>query len=232
MLKLSFSTSCVALALCISPAAAADLPVKAPVYSAPAPATFANRWYVEARVGGPLKKNYDINTLGLGAGTYKPSSGLHGAFDIGVEFTPNWRAELELTWTRGKDGSAVFGATTFPHTGSTNVYTIGVNGFYVFNFNPTIRPYVGAGVGIARYSVNNLGAVGGTFVIDDSDTAVTGALHLGVDFMVTPSVAITGRYTFAYTGSLSFASNPTGSTTSRGSETDNVFSGGLRVYLN
>lgn len=108
-----------------------------------------------------------------------------------------------------------------------------LNGYYVFsNLSPRVQPFLGAGVGVATYDVNRLGAVGGAFVIDDSDTTIALALHAGVDVPVTRSVVLTARYSLAYTGSMSFNSVPPGSTTTRDATFDHIFSGGIRVYFN
>lgn len=213
----------------IAQASAADLPVKAPMAEPPAP--FAMRWYVEGRLGAPLKKKYDID-LSFGTGTYEADTGLHAAFDVGVVFTPNWRAEFEVTWTEGKDGTVVTGGTNIPHTGKTTVWTFGVNGFYTFDVNWPVKPFVGAGIGLASYNVNNLGAVGGSYVVDDTQTAAVFALHAGLDVPITPSIALTGRYTYAYTTAMTFGSVPAGSPVSRHATGDNIFTGGVRVYLN
>ena len=230
--KISLAVGALVLAN-FQPAVAADLPVKAPVYKAPAATPFAHRWYVEGRLGGPLNKSYDVDIGGgIGPATHKPDSGFHAAADVGIVFTPNWRAELEFTWTEGRDGEVILGGATLPHSGKTTVYTVAVNGFYTFNFNLPVHPFVGAGIGIAKYNVSNLGAVGGAFVLDDSQTSAVLALHAGIDLPITQSLTLTGRYTFAHTGSMTFASVPAGSATTRSATNDNVFTAGLRYYLN
>jgi hypothetical protein len=80
--------------------------------------------------------------------------------------------------------------------------------------------------------VNNLGAVGGTFVINDSRTTAGFLLHAGFDIPIGRQFALTARYSLAYTGSMTFASVPAGNATTRGATYDNLFTGGLRYYLN
>lgn len=59
------------------------------------------------------------------------------------------------------------------------------------------------------------------------------ALHAGLDVPITPMITLTGRYTFAYTtGGVTFGSVPAGSPVSRHATSDNIFSAGVRVYLN
>jgi len=230
--RLTIALLCALALLAGNPAMAAEMAVKAATAAANAPVPFALRWYVEGRLGGPLIKTYDIDIGGIGAATYKASDGFHGAADIGIAFTPNWRVEVEFTWTRGRDGNVVIDTLDFPHTGRTDVQTFNVNGFYTFDLPLPVKPYIGAGVGRARYKVNNLGAVGGTFVIDDSDSTTVYAFHAGIDVPITRSLVLTGRYSYAHTGAMTFESEPAGNPTTRRATWDNVFSGGLRVYLN
>jgi len=210
-------------------ALAADLPLKAPP---PVANAWGYHWYLEGRLGAPLPKDYDINIGGLGAATYRPSSGFHGAGDLGIQFDRHWRAELEVTGTTARDGSVTLGGVNIPHRGTTNVYTVEVNGLYSFDVGPWFRPFVGAGVGFANYNVNNLGAVGGTFVINDSKTTYVLGLHAGFDVPITQSFLFTARYTLADTGGMTFNSVPAGNPTTRSSTIDNILTAGFRFYFN
>lgn len=68
--------------------------------------------------------------------------------------------------------------------------------------------------------------------IDHAQTAAVFALHAGLDLPITPSIALTGRYTWAYTTATTFGSVPAGSPVSRHATDDNSFTGGMRIYLN
>ncbi len=162
-------------------ASAADLPRRAIA----APVAYNYTWYVEAAVGIPLQKDYDIN-LGTSGGQYEPDTGFYGHLALGRQFTPNWRGEVYFAWARAKDGSVTFnGGGTFPQSGKTDVYSFGANIFYGWVWTQSIRPFVGAGVGMAHFNVQNVGFPGGTFVIDDSDTTIVGLLHAGLDIPLT-----------------------------------------------
>jgi opacity protein-like surface antigen len=214
--------ACVLSASGLSPAAAADMPVKAP-----AATTFEQRWYVESRLALGVLPRYSINTTGLGDGTYAPGHGFNIAFDVGMYLTRNWRAELELAWANVGDGTA-YGIA---HSGHANILTLLGNVLYSIDVAPWVRPYVGAGVGLVNVQVNRIGAVGGAFVIDGNDTAFAAALHAGLDFPVWQRLTITGRYTALWTSSASFGSIPAGVTVTKKSSIDNIFSVGLRFDI-
>jgi opacity protein-like surface antigen len=193
--------------------------------------TFSYRWYIEGRLGLPVQKSYGFTGLGVPA-TYRPDTGWFGAVAAGVQFHPNWRAELAFSYTTGKDGNVRLLGINIPHRGRVNVYSFGVNGYYVFDVSPWFQPFVGAGLGFATYDVNRLGAVGGVFVINGSRTTPVLSLHAGVDVPVTEQVTLTARYTMAHTGSMTFPSVPAGIPMTRNAATDHIFSGGVRVYFN
>lgn len=208
---------------------AADLPVKA---VAPVMQTFEQRWYVEGRLGVPLPVTYDI-TSGGASGVYEPSYGWNVAFAVGTQFAPNWRADIGFAFTRGGEGEVRAGGAVIPHDGAVNVYSIMLNGYYVFtNFGPRFQPFIGAGIGAAVYDVKRLGAVGSPVVVDDTDTTLALALHLGVDVPLTRQVSLTTRYTLGHTGNMSYDSSPPGITSTRDAAFDHILSAGLRLYLN
>lgn len=228
MKKVAFVVTALA-ALAASPSFAADLPTKAPVMVAPAPVA-EPRWYLEGRFGFPLRQNYDVTVTPVGTGTYEPDSGWYGALAAGLQWHPNWRAELTLSYATGSDGVA-FGLA---HSGRVNIWTIALNGYYVFtNWGPIFQPFVGVGIGVAMFDVDGLGATAGAFSANGSDSTLAAALHLGADYYLTRSIALTGRYTLAYTGDISVSNSPAGfGTSSRDATFDHIFSAGFRFYLN
>jgi opacity protein-like surface antigen len=149
-----------------------------------------------------------------------------------MQWHPNWRAELAFSYATGSDGDVTIAGAVLPHRGDVSIYTFMLNGYYVVTNWGAFQPFVGAGLGLAIFEVDRLGAVGGAFVADDSDTTVAAALHLGADYFVTPQLALTGRYSLAYSGEVSFGSNPPGFNTSRDGTFDHIFSAGFRWYLN
>jgi opacity protein-like surface antigen len=207
------------LALQALPVGAADF-TKIPVEY------WTGRWYWESRIGGFWPQSYNITTLGIGTGTYRPDSGFHTATAIGKEFSPHWRAEVELNWTEAHDGRA-FGLA---HAGKVTVHGLLGSILYSFDLTPAMRAFVGAGLGLAHYRVKNLGAIGGAFVANDSDLTFGAALHAGIDVPLAPIATFTARYSLYALGDVSFASVPAGFTTRKASGVDHVFTAGFRFY--
>jgi opacity protein-like surface antigen len=200
---------------------AADMPVKARPVVEP---VYQHNWYIEGTLAIPLRRDYDFTTAGQPAGTYKPDLGIAGQIAVGKHFTPNWRAEVYFFYGHGSDGSVTIAGGTFPQTGDASVLSAGVNVYYTFNWAHWIKPYVGAGVGVAHYDVNRIGfAGGGGFVIDDSDTTIIGLLHVGLDIPLTPQFTGTVRYTAAFIPELNFGSVPAGFTRNVDSHVSSIF---------
>ncbi|MGH6875507.1 MAG: outer membrane protein, partial [Aestuariivirgaceae bacterium] len=60
-----------------------------------------------------------------------------------------------------------------------------------------MRPYVGAGVGLAHVSINNMD-LPAPFDLDDSDIVLAAQAFAGLDFVVAERFAIGGRYRFLH----------------------------------
>lgn len=221
-MKVRFFGLLLAAIFCLPSAAdvrAADMILKAP------PLVYVPAWYIEGRIGTGIDPEYDFNTPAAGlTSTYAPSGGWYGALAIGRYLRPNWRAELELSYGTGRRGTAA----GLAHRGSFN--SVNVMGNLLYNFSNVwaFTPFVGVGLGAAFVDTNNLGAIGGAFVLNDSDVALAGALIAGLDYRLNPRWTATARYTGLYTGSMSFASVPAGFTTRVDSGFTHLFSVGAR----
>ncbi len=208
----------------LGPAVAADMAVKAP----PDTTTFEQRWYVESRLAVGIIPTYHVTTTGLGDGTYAPQHAFNVAGDVGMYLTRNLRAEVEVAWGGISKGTA-YG---FVHAGNARMLTVLGNLLYAFDAPwPWVRPYVGGGLGFVNTQINRLGAVGGAFVIDGSDTTFAAALHAGLDFPVWQRLMITSRYTALWTGEQSFGSIPAVVTMTKKSSVDSIISLGLRYNI-
>lgn len=195
-----------------------------------APAGTIDYWYIEALLGGALPLDRDI-TVNAAPATYDPSGGFTGALAFGRTFGDNVRVELAGSWTRATDGTVTLGGAPLAHTGDINVFTLMVNGLWSFDIGSVVRPFVGLGVGLAVYDMDNFGAVAGAFVFDDSDTVPAGALHLGFDVPLGGNVIFTGRYALVATGDADFTSTDGLNTASKDSDVDHVFLAGVRIPL-
>ena len=211
--------------------------VSAPVLAADAGlgaySTASHGWYIEVRGGGAVPVNHSFTSTATGAGEYKPNTGFNIGVDIGKYLTDNWRAELGLYWNRGSNGSATLGGgAPIAHTGSVDVYSFMGNLLYSFDTNSSMRPYIGAGIGLSHFDFNGLGAVGGGFTITGSDTVFSAALLTGVDFKIGERTAITSRYSLSWADGGRYSTTTPGLTVRTSGEIEHIFGIGLRVDLN
>ncbi len=192
--------------------------------------TVETPWYMELRFGGPLPKGYDttITTFGV-RGSYEPDPGFMFAVDVGKYLTPNVRAELDLSYAWGTDGTFVVPGPNVPHTGSVGVFTAMANALYEFDMGNRWTPFVGAGAGVSIFSYNDLGGAG--YQINDTAAALSLAAHVGMDYALTEKIDLTGRYTLAWTDSHKVTATPAFGNVNHTvhSHINHIFTVGLRV---
>ncbi|MEM8877280.1 MAG: outer membrane beta-barrel protein [Pseudomonadota bacterium] len=198
------------------------------------PEHYGWEWYVELLAGGPIPNEYDSTVTGLGSIEYDPDSAFGVVGLIGIQFNENWRADYSTSYATAGDGVAtgpLIGVV--PHSGDVDAWTFLWNVYYEFNdvFDIPLTPWVGAGIGFTVFDYNNLGAaVAPAFVINDSDTAFTGAFHAGFDYELTPNVDLVGRYALILIDSHDVITT-TGLNVAADSTVENAFYGGVRIKL-
>src|SRR6185312_3209231 len=195
-----------AAALLATAANAADLPLKAP----PIQEYMAGGWYLRGDIGmtnqdfGHLHQRlYDVpGTTVEPVGMGWDSSMLFG---LGIGYQYNDWLRFDLTGEyRGKSNfhgsDHVTTATTNGvdnYSGSKSEWVVMANGYVDLGTWYNITPYVGAGVGTARVSINgfrddgfnNLGN-SVAYAADGSKWNFAWALHAGLTYQVTRAVAI------------------------------------------
>lgn len=199
-------------------------------------ALFGEHWYVELKAGAPLppETSIDVNGAGLGEGTYNEGSGFAGAVAVGTYLAPHWRGELEFSWTHAEDGNVYLGGPKIPHKGDVDIYTTMANALYEFDTGWLI-PYVGAGVGFTVIDVDHLGAVGGTFTVNDSDVAFVANVIAGAEYPLNETFSLTGRYTAGFSTKTTFDTTGPGSAgidVDKDGQFHNFLSVGLKINLN
>jgi opacity protein-like surface antigen len=201
-----------AAALLATAANAADLPLKAP----PIQEYMAGGWYLRGDIGmtnqdfGHLHQRlYDVpGTTVEPVGMGWDSSMLFG---LGIGYQYNDWLRFDLTGEyRGKSNfhgsDHVTTATTNGvdnYSGSKSEWVVMANGYVDLGTWYNITPYVGAGVGTARVSINgfrddgfnNLGN-SVAYAADGSKWNFAWALHAGLTYQVTRAVAIDFGYRY------------------------------------
>jgi opacity protein-like surface antigen len=185
--------------------------------------------YIEGRVG--LAGNpHPFSTTNGQSGEWEADGGFNFAVALGGYLAPDWRGELEFGMTSGSDGNFVQNGNSFPRNGDGQVYSILGNIFNEFTIpNEHFKPYVGAGLGLAIFNIDNLS--GGAATIDDTDVVFNGALHLGIDIVLNDQFTFTTRGTVGITSSTDFDTNVPGLDVTKPTQFYAFLSAGIRFNL-
>lgn len=112
----------------------------------------------------------------------------------GYEFGNGFRVEGELAYRRNSlDEQSALG-TTFQMQGDAATLALMANGIYEFQSGASaFAPYLGAGIGVARFSLIDAGVVGST-PEDNDDTVFAYQLIAGVGYDLSPTLTVFADY--------------------------------------
>jgi opacity protein-like surface antigen len=201
-MRLFITTAVAALAMAGAAVAQTAGPAPAPAAAA-APATTQ---YISVSGGFIGKTDYDYGF----AGGYKADSdvdaGAQGAIAWGSTVGGAWRAEIALGYRSQKNDTVVTqnGAKLGVTDGKIKTLSVDINGYYDFPVAGPVKPYLGAGVGVAQISFND-------DLIDDKGDALTLQAIAGASFAVSPTISLFAEGRYQYTGSIKIkTSSPSG----------------------
>ena len=186
-----FITTAVA-ALAIAGAASAQT---APA-AKPAPQATSGQ-YIAVSGGLIGKTDYDYGFAGGIHAKTDVDSGAQGAIAWGSTVGGNWRAEIALGYRSQKNETVVTqnGATLGTTDGKIKTFSVDINGYYDFPVAGPVKPYLGAGIGVAQVKFSDL-------IIDDKGDALTLQGIAGVSFAVSPTLSLFAEGRYQYTGSI------------------------------
>lgn len=175
-------------------------------------------FYLGGAAGLNILRDTDAS-LGALVNEIEAKNGFAGALSGGYAYGNGLRTELEL----GFRHNSVDKVNNFDaDDGEFRSWSAMGNALYDINTGTRFTPYLGAGVGVARITADNVRPVVGGFVLDDSDTRFAYQGIAGVSYGLTDnlSVAVDYRY-FATT-------NPDFGTTSDPQYRNHTVMAGLR----
>jgi len=127
------------------------------------------------------------------------AAGAEAEFDEGYNVTGavgydygDWRSEMEVTY-RNNDLDNVTGLATAG--GEVQSTAFMVNGYYDIPVNAPVKPYVGAGIGLAHVNAKDLTAGGVTFA-DEDDNVFAYQAMAGVEYAMGPQVDLFTEYKY------------------------------------
>jgi opacity protein-like surface antigen len=118
-------------------------------------------WYGQVSAGYLQLQDVDGSISGTSVkGEYESGWALTGA--VGYAYGNGLRTELEGGYGRTGYDSVNIGGTKVDLNGDINMWSLYGAGYYDFNVG-SVKPYVGGGIGVVRWDVDNVSAtVGGT----------------------------------------------------------------------
>lgn len=175
-------------------------------------------WYVGAGVGVSWYDDLKLN--GPLAGNLSSDVGYTGNVTIGryLDDIRVIRLELEGLYSRADVNN--FAAIKVV-TGSVDSASLMINFLYDLKFDSPWVPYLGAGIGYSRVTMDGV-KLNGVTVVDDDDFAIAYQVKGGIAYEFNPSMALTVQYRYFVTDNLGF----TGSAATPGT----VRSGGINSH--
>lgn len=168
------------------------------VWSAGATRPAAQTYYVGLRGGYAQAQDRKLEFFGGPAEEVAFTAAPVAAAAFGFASHDRWRLEAELSWMRADIDT--IGVN--PGAGRAEVWAAMANLYYGFDTASAVTPYLGGGLGMARLSLSDVAAAGGT--VDDFDTALAWHAAAGVDFAVTGSVNLSLEYRYFAADGLRF----------------------------
>ncbi|OOY34294.1 hypothetical protein BOV90_05115 [Solemya velum gill symbiont] len=90
--------------------------------------------------------------------------------------------------------------------GDISVTALMLNGWYSFGEGP-LRPFVGAGLGYAKASIDTSFDLGGNNGIDDSDSGFAWQVGAGVEYALSDTTSLVGVYKYMNMDSIDVTDN-------------------------
>lgn len=159
----------------------------------------AAQWYVEGQGGINIPADSDLDGTGFDVDA-EIDPGFVGLVTIGHDYEGLFRVGGEFGYRDG-DVDKVGGVSA---NGDVDVLSAMLNVFLDFDTGmPALKPFIGAGIGVARIDANGVNPVNG-LRMDDSDTGLAGQLMAGVAYRVAENLDLTGTYNLFYVPDVEF----------------------------
>lgn len=173
-------------------AVAVSLALSAPVFADPG-------FYIQGDAGvSKLKIKYDD-------GDSISKSGFSPRVTVGYDFGNNWRGGVDYTHYKTiKYGGAKPNSDAY-ESGKAKFQSVGVSAFYDFPVSETVKPYLGARVGLNRFSDKYHYSNGyRSYSESESETKTGVGVLAGVGVNVTDNITVDAGYRYNYWGNYEF----------------------------
>ncbi len=165
--------------------------------------------YIAAQGGITFLQDADISASGTPTIETTYDAGYNLGFKVGNTFGA-FRLEGQFQYASNDlDQFEAYGLG-LDAEGDVSSTSLLVNGIYVFLPEQRLRPYVGAGIGVARVSINDAEVLGVT-IADDSDSVFAYQFMVGMEYDVGPRTALYAGYHYLATEDPQFQAEGGGS---------------------
>lgn len=193
-MRLFITTAAAALAMA---GAASAQTAGTPPAPAAAPAAPTSGQYISISGGLIGKTDYDYGFANGWSVDGDVKSGAQGAVAWGSSIGANWRGEIALGYRSQKvDSTLTSNVGVFTATdGKVKALSLDLNGYYDFPVSGPVKPYLGAGVGVAQVKIDD-------GLLDDKGDALTLQAMAGASVAVSPRISLFAEGRYQYTGSI------------------------------
>ncbi len=206
-MRLFITTTLAAMAVAGAASAQTAGPAPAPAAAA-APAAGQ---YISISGGLIGKTDYDYGFAGGIVAKSDVDSGAQGALAWGATIGGGWRTELAVGYRSQKTDTVISrnGAKLGTTDGKIKTLSLDINGYYDFPVAGPVKPYLGAGIGVAQVKIHD-------GLMDDKGDALTLQGIAGASFAVSPTLSLFAEGRYQYTGSMKIkTTSPSGEQTEK-----------------
>lgn len=158
-----------------------------------------SKTYMAFQADSVWLQNADNSAQGMTVQSgYKTGYGV--AFRVGRQFARSWRLEWELAYAYNdvnrltlKKGFGSLDGAYANVDGYESALSLMANALYDFMPDRPYHPYIGAGIGVTRLDMHNIG-VNGVTLIDDTTAAFAYQGMVGVELDIKPQTAVYVQY--------------------------------------
>jgi len=158
--------------------------------------------YMSGQVGATWLEDADITSPGDPAIESSFDMGFNVGASGGFDFGPA-RVEGELTYRQNDYDELSDAGFSIAADGDVSALSLLVNGFWDIETGGPVTPYLGAGIGVAQVSINDLGILG-ISLADDDDTVFAYQFAAGAAFELNPNIALDLGYRYFATADPEF----------------------------
>lgn len=164
--------------------------------------------YISANVGLAMPNDSDLTATGGSGttGTIEFDTGTAYAVAVGYAYENSVRIEGEFVYQANDyDKLSVTGVGSATIEGDAKSKTFLLNGYYDFNKEGKVQPFIGAGIGLSEVEAGDISLPGyGTLLSSDNDTAFAYQVSAGVGFSVSEKTSLELKYRYFQTEDLNF----------------------------